>query len=113
MTSERTKLTKTFVDSLPLSPDKQVIYRDSELIGFALRVTISKVYVVERRIGNGKSSVRVTIGKHGEITPTQARDQATKLLGLMAQGINPNQEKQEAKRKCMLIMRKLISNPPY
>jgi integrase len=99
MTSERTKLTKTFVDSLPLSPDKQVIYRDSELVGFALRVTISKVYVVERRIGNGKSSVRVTIGKHGEITPTQAREQATKLLGLMAQGINPNLEKQEAKKE--------------
>ncbi|ENX57668.1 MULTISPECIES: integrase family protein [Acinetobacter] len=99
MTSERTKLTKTFVDSLPLSPGKQVIYRDSELIGFALRVTNTKVYVVERRIGNGKSSVRVTIGKHGEITPTQARDKASQLLGLMSQGINPNLEKQEAKKE--------------
>ncbi|MCH7381354.1 integrase family protein [Acinetobacter higginsii] len=97
--SERTKLTKTFVDSVPLSPGKQVIYRDSELIGFALRVTNTKVYVVERRIGNGKSSVRVTIGKHGEITPTQAREKASQLLGLMSQGINPNTEKQEAKKE--------------
>lgn len=97
MTSERTKLTKTFVDSLPLSPDKQVIYRDSELIGFALRVTNIKVYVVERRVG--KSSVRVTIGKHGEVTPTQAREQASKLLGMMSQGINPNKEKQQARKE--------------
>lgn len=109
--SERTKLTKTFVDSLPLSPGKQVIYRDSELIGFALRVTNTKVYVVERRIGNGKSSVRVTIGKHGEITPTQARDKASHLLGLMSQGINPNTEKQEAKKEMFADYAKADQQP--
>lgn len=97
MASGRTKLTKIFVDSLPFSPGKQVIYRDSELIGFALRVTNVKVYVVERRVG--KSSVRVTIGKHGEVTPTQARVQASKLLDMMSQGINPNKEKQQARKK--------------
>lgn len=99
MPTEKTKLTKTFVESLTLSPNKQVFYRDSELIGFALRVTSSKVYVAERRIGNGKSSVRVTIGKHGDITVQQARAQACILLAQMAQGVNPNAQKKQAKTK--------------
>ncbi|EXB47332.1 phage integrase family protein [Acinetobacter baumannii 146457] len=108
-TSERTKLTKTFVDSVPLSPGKQVIYRDSELIGFALRVTNTKVYVVERRVG--KSSVRVTIGKHGEITPSQARDKASHLLGLMSQGINPNHQKQQARKELLADYAKADQQP--
>lgn len=99
MSNEKTKLTKTFVDSLPLSPHKAIFYRDSELIGFALRVTSFKVYIAERRIGNGRSSIRVTIGRHGDLTPTQARDQAQMLLAQMAQGINPNLEKQKQKLK--------------
>ncbi|MCU4351909.1 hypothetical protein [Acinetobacter ursingii] len=38
MTNEKIKITKTFVLNVPLSPEKQVIYRDSELTGFGLRV---------------------------------------------------------------------------
>ena len=99
MSSQKTKLTKTFVDSLPISPDKQVFYRDSELLGFALRVTSSKVYIVERRLGSGTSSVRVTIGKHGDITIAQARQKAQVLLAQMATGVNPNHLKKEKKFK--------------
>lgn len=98
MSSEKTKLTKTFVDSVPLSPNAAKFYRDSELLGFALRVLSSKVYIVERRI-NGKSSVRVTIGKHGNITVAQAREQARFLLNQMSQGINPNKEKVHKKQE--------------
>lgn len=101
MSTEKTKITKTFVDSLALSPDKQVFYRDCELIGFAVRITTSKVYVVERRIGDGKSSVRVTIGRHGEITAEQAREQACMLLAEMAQGINPNHHKKQNRAKIL------------
>lgn len=97
MSNQKTKLTKTFVDSVPLSPNKQVFYRDSDLIGFALRVTASKVYVVERRIGDGKSSVRVLVGRPGELTPAQAREKAQMLLAQMAAGINPNNEKKKDK----------------
>ncbi|MHA3079563.1 tyrosine-type recombinase/integrase [Acinetobacter sp. ANC 5502] len=98
MSGEKTKLTKTFVDSVPLSPNYAKFYRDSELLGFALRVLSSKVYIVERRI-HGKSSVRVTIGKHGNITVAQAREQARFLLDQMSQGINPNKEKLHKKQK--------------
>jgi hypothetical protein len=93
MTSERTKLTKTFVDSLPLSPDKQVIYQDSELIGFALRLPFPKFMLLS--VALVMVNPQYSLGKHGEITPTQARIQATKLLGLMAQ-VCPNQEKQRS-----------------
>ncbi|WP_171530123.1 Arm DNA-binding domain-containing protein [Acinetobacter defluvii] len=98
MSNQKTKLTKTFVDSAALSPNKQVFYRDAELIGFALRVTASKVYVVERRIGDGKSSVRVVLGKHTELTLEQAREKAKIVLAQMASGINPNKQKQKNKK---------------
>ena len=98
MSTSRRKLTKSFVDSIPIQSDgKQAIYRDSDLIGFALRVTSIKVYIVERRV-NGKT-VRVKIDTHGVITPAQARERAQQLLAEMALGINPNDEKREVLQK--------------
>ena len=47
MSTSRVKLTKSFIDQLELTP---AIYRDSEIIGFAIRVNNSyKTYIVERR----------------------------------------------------------------
>ena len=44
MSVQRVKLTKSFIDQLALVP---AIYRDSELIGFAVRVNSSyKTYIV-------------------------------------------------------------------
>ncbi|EPP9788823.1 tyrosine-type recombinase/integrase, partial [Acinetobacter baumannii] len=44
------KLNKTNVDAIPLTESGQKIYRDSDLIGFAVRATTkSKVFIVERR----------------------------------------------------------------
>lgn len=48
MSVERFKLTKTFVDNLDFSPEKQVFYKDAELVGFALRVTKVKSYIVKK-----------------------------------------------------------------
>lgn len=109
---KRTKLTKTFVDSITLENNgKQKIYRDSDLIGFALRVTKSKVYIVERRLGDGGSSIRVKIGEHGLITPTQAREKAIQILGQMAQGINPNEIKTKEKDEKAAAKKKLLEQP--
>src|SRR5690606_27218409 len=74
-----------------------------------LRVTNTKVYVVERRFG--KSSERFTVGKHGEITPTQARDKASNLLGLMSQGINPNKQKQQERKEMFADYAKADQQP--
>ena len=91
MSSQRVKLTKTFIDQLELTP---AIYRDSDLIGFAIRVNNTyKTYIVEKKVLG--RTVRSTIGLHGNLTLAQARHIARDKLALMAQGINPN----EVKRK--------------
>lgn len=95
MSNSRVKLTKTFIDQLPLEP---AIFRDSELIGFAVRVNNSyKTYIVEKKV-NGKS-VRSTLGLHGQITVAQARELAREKLLQMAQGIDPNAEKRKEKKE--------------
>ena len=91
MSVQRVKLTKSFIDQLALVP---AIYRDSELIGFAVRVNSSyKTYIVEKKV-LGKS-VRSTLGLHGNITLAQARELAREKLLQMSQGINPNDEKKK------------------
>jgi integrase len=96
MSDSRVKLTKTFVDSVQLRLDGgQAIYRDSDLIGFALRVTKVKTYIAEKKLPNG-SPCRATIGQHGIYTVATAREKARELLLLMSQGTNPNKLKKEA-----------------
>lgn len=61
------KLTKAFVDSIPLMASGQAFYRDTDLKGFALRVgKTSKTYIVESKV-NGRA-VRTTIGKSNVFT---------------------------------------------
>ena len=63
----RMKLTKRAVDAAK-PPDGDVIYRDTELKGFGLKVTPSgrKVYFAYYRTWNGQQR-RPTIGDHGRI----------------------------------------------
>lgn len=92
------KLLKSFVDSLPLISVGQVIYRDSELKGFGLRVgKTGKVYIAESKV-NGRV-VRISIGKHGVFTPEQARLRAREILLMMAKGINPLDAKKESRAR--------------
>ena len=80
------KLNKTNVDSISLTESGQVIYRDSDLIGFAVRASIkSKSYIVERR-HEGKL-YRITIGKTNEITPAEARKKAQEILVDISNGV--------------------------
>ena len=73
------KLSKRVVDRLAVD-DKDTVVWDRDLPGFGVRVYPSgrKVYVVQSRFG-GKSR-RATIGRHGHITPEQARKAAVKLI---------------------------------
>ena len=73
------KLNKSNVDAIPLVEKGQKIYRDSELIGFAVRVTNkSKTYIVERR--HEGVLFRVTIGKTTDLPATNARAKAQMIL---------------------------------
>ena len=79
----------------PDGKPNHVFYRDDQLQGFGLRITSNGVmsYVVEKRV-NGKSK-RITVGRHGVITPEQARKEAQKLLGEMTGGKDPVAEKRD------------------
>lgn len=79
------KLNKSNVDAIALTDKGQVIHRDSELIGFAVRATTkSKSYIVERRYKG--ELYRVIIGKTNEISALSARAKAQMLLAQIANG---------------------------
>jgi integrase len=87
------KLTKTHVDQADPQSKAQYFLRDTELKGFALRVTPNgaKSFIVEKRI-NGRVR-RITLGRYGELTVEQARKQAQITLGDIAAGKDPVAEK--------------------
>lgn len=96
--SEPVKINKSFVDRASTPTDKdQIFYRDSEVKGFALRITSAgtKSFVVEKIIG--KKVRRITLGKYGSLTTETARKEAQKLLGQIASGKDPIADKQAAK----------------
>lgn len=89
------KLTKTVVDALPYAEDQYFVF-DSELKGFGVRVSRdTKSFIVQRYVNGTKK--RVTLGRYGELTVIQAREQAQKMLGEMAKGVDPIKERREAK----------------
>jgi len=73
----------------------QEFYRDDQLLGFGLRITSggSKAYFVEKRV-NGKSK-RITLGKHGQLTPEQARKYAQQVLSEIVMGKDPQADKRD------------------
>lgn len=99
------KLTKSFVDKEASLPSKdQVFYRDTELKGFALRITASgtKSFVVEKIIGHKVR--RITLGKYSDALPVEkARKKAQILLGQIADGIDPIAEKRADKMRCVSL----------
>lgn len=89
--SMKGKITKRFVDGL----DQPGKWKCTEVRGFGVKVTPAgkKIYIVENNVRGGSAKVTVTIGPHGVWLTDQARDEAKRILALMAQGINPNELK--------------------
>ncbi len=81
---------------------------DTELKGFGVRVSSAdhKSYVLEYRPGGGgrvASKRRLTIGRHGSPwMPDKAREEAKRLLGLVADGKDPAADK-TADRRSMTV----------
>jgi integrase len=86
------KLTKRIVDAAAARPSDYFIW-DDDLLGFGLRVFTSgkRSYLIQYRAA-GRTR-RYTIGLHGAWTPEMARKQARVLLGRVAQGQNPAEER--------------------
>lgn len=87
-----TRLNKTTVDSLEPSEPDYLVW-DDLLPGFGLRVWPSgkKVYLVQYRVG--RKQRRVKVGTHGPMTAEEARRQAKIILGDVARGEDPQEEK--------------------
>ena len=85
---QRRRISKRTVDGLSVE-DKEVVFWDRELQGFGVRVYPSgvKVYVAQSRAG-GKSR-RITLGRHGVITPGQARRKAAAAIARIKEGESP------------------------
>ena len=99
-------ITKRAVDAAKARKTDSYLW-DQELHGFGLKVTPAgrKVYLVQYRLGGRKGRTRrVTIGRHGEITPTFARAEAKRLLGEIAAGRDPAAERDKAKADRSLAM---------
>ncbi|UPH72718.1 integrase family protein [Abyssibius alkaniclasticus] len=88
------KLTKRNVEALESRANEYFVW-DSEVAGFGVRVFPSgrKTYLVQYRVG--RRTKRITIAQHGVLTSDEARKQARKLLGEIAQGGDPSGDKKE------------------
>src|SRR5262245_15257004 len=93
------RITKRSVDAAQPSSRDSYLW-DPELSGFGLKITPSgrKVYLVQYRLGGRRGRTRrFTIGQHGELTPTAARNEAKRLLGEVAVGRDPAIDRDKAK----------------
>lgn len=99
-------LTKRTVDAAQPGEGRYILW-DADLIGFGLRIETSgsKSFIVKYRAeGGGRTASQrlVTIGRYGPLTPEQARRQAKHLLGGVAKGEDPGDERR-AKRQEMRV----------
>ena len=95
-------LTKTAIDKIQSPASGQVFYRDATLPGFGLRVgTKGRAYFVEGQVR--RQTIRITIGRHDVFTPEVARRRALKVLGEMADGRNPNEERRTKRAAAMSV----------
>jgi integrase len=92
----KVKLTKTAVEKLTAADGKRAIYWDSVIIGFGIRVmpSGSKTFFYQGRVN--KELIRVTIGKFPAKNAEQARKEAKRIQGQIADGQDPRPEKEEA-----------------
>ena len=92
----KAKLIKTVVDRAQhVGAGNQTIYYDTELTGFALRVSRggTKSFVIEyRRAGR---THRVTLGRHGRLTVNEARKLAKRELYGVEAGEDPAQRRRQ------------------
>ena len=87
------KITKRLIDTL--EPEaKDIFLWDTVLKGFGLKCTPKekKVYLIQYRT-SGRTPKRFTIGQHGAWTPETAREEAKRLLNVIAKGEDPSHVK--------------------
>jgi integrase len=89
------KLNKTSVEKIQPIPGNQMMYWDSEITGFGVRVSPggSRSFFYQGRL-NGKVK-KVTIGRLGPITAEQARKEAKRIQSKLELGQDPSPPKEK------------------
>ena len=84
------RLTKRIIDAIEPA-EKDVWKWDDELPGFGVRVKPSgvKSYMIQYR-NRDNATRRFTFGRHGVLTPDQARSEARQLLASVGRGDDPS-----------------------
>ena len=104
----KARLDKSTVDRAMAEAAPYILW-DTELTNFGLKVlpTGVKSYVVKYRLGRGRAAAQkeYTIGRHGTVTPKQARDQAKLKLAEAQLGGNPQDDR--ARERADINMAKL------
>ena len=97
------RISKATVDAAAASDFGEVTFWDDRISGFGLKVTSagSKVYIYRYRLSRPGQAAQTpprkyTIGRHGDLTPEQARRRAQELAALVAGGIDPRQQELDA-----------------
>ncbi|MGB8841778.1 MAG: tyrosine-type recombinase/integrase [Aliidongia sp.] len=87
------KLSKPLIAALNPT-DQDVVVWDSSLPGFGLRAKASgvKTFVIQYRNRSGRSR-RLSLGNLGKVTLDQARKEAVRLMGQVATGHDPAEER--------------------
>ncbi|HYE50475.1 MAG TPA: Arm DNA-binding domain-containing protein, partial [Azospirillaceae bacterium] len=95
----KAKLTRRTVEAFKATGRDELVW-DDEVAGFGLKVTRTgtKTYLLQYRLGGrGSPTRRYTIGKHGSPWSVEAaRDEAKRLLRLVAEGRDPAREREQA-----------------
>lgn len=115
---KRVNLTKELIERLPAPEKGQAFYRhgaelpealgggilDASLSGLGVRVTATgvKAFVLERRVKGGKVR-RVTVCRVGDLSVDAARRKAEKLVGEIAQDLDPVAEKKRREAEAVTL----------
>jgi len=98
------RITKRTLDALLLAAVDGFLW-DEDLRGFGLKTTSrgAASYVVQYRMGGREAKTRrYTIGTHGSPwTPATAREEASRILLLVAQGIDPVESDKQRRREAV------------
>lgn len=92
------KLTKQFIQSLTFATSKPVLYRDSELRGFKLKVgKTKKTFILEKRIHGQSGSARTfKLGTFPQVSIKEARLLGQEYASLCERGMDPLEAKKQS-----------------
>lgn len=94
--------TKIFIESLEIPKDgKRAYYKDAKVNGLEIMVTSSghkSFKVVKKKDGK---FIRVTLGGYPDLSIENARKKALEVNTQLAQGVNPNEEKNQLRKEML------------